>query len=425
MQHDLFEPISRDERQAQSVKSWIRNHGKGCLECCTGYGKSRCAIIAIKKVLTKYPQLRVLIVVPTELLKNQWLGHIEANSLQLNVEVAIINSVAKNGAQCDMLIIDEIHVVPADTFSNIFKTVKYKLILGLTATFERLDGKHLLLEKYCPIVDTVTVQEALLNGWVSPYKEYLVIIDVPDIANYKEFNKSFTEHFEFFNFDFNLAMSMVGPKGYLARAEYAKQLAPTDLEERKKINRAIMYHAAEFMRSIQNRKKFIWEHPAKLDITREIINARPDKKIITFCANTKVADSIGIGWVYTGKEGKKKNRITLEEFSSHQSGVLNTCKLAEAGMDIAGLSVGIMLGVNSSTTKATQTRGRVIRKESNKIAEYFTLVINDTVELKWWEKSHEHNSDIIKIDVENLRKVLKGEPYETYKKKITNFTFRY
>lgn len=425
MQHDLFEPISRDERQAQSVKSWIKNHGKGCLECCTGYGKSRCAIIAIKKVLTKYPQLRVLIVVPTELLKNQWLGHIEANSLQLNVEVAIINSVAKNGAQCDMLIIDEIHVVPADTFSNIFKTVKYKLILGLTATFERLDGKHLLLEKYCPIVDTVTVQEALLNGWVSPYKEYLVIIDVPDIAKYKEFNKSFTEHFEFFNFDFNLAMSMVGPKGYLARADYAKQLAPTDLEERKKINRAIMYHAAEFMRSIQNRKKFIWEHPAKLDITREIINARPDKKIITFCANTKVADSIGIGWVYTGKEGKKKNRITLEEFSSHQFGVLNTCKLAEAGMDIAGLSVGIMLGVNSSTTKATQTRGRVIRKESNKIAEYFTLVINDTVELKWWEKSHEHNSDIIKIDVENLRKVLKGELYETYKKKITNFTFRY
>lgn len=94
-------------------------------------------------------------------------------------------------------------------------------------------------------------------------------------------------------------------------------------------------------------------------------------------------------------------------------------------MDISGLSVGIMLGVNSSTTKATQTRGRVIRKEPNKIAEYFTLVINDTVELKWWEKSHEKDTNIIKIDVENLMHLLRGEPWQPYKKKITNFTFRF
>ena len=425
MQHDLFEPVSRDERQAQAVHKWLENRGKGCLEMCTGFGKSRCAILAIKKVLSKYPRLRVLIVVPTELLKNQWLNHIEANQLQLNVDVAIINSAAKNGAQCDLLIIDEIHVVPAETFSNVFKTVKYKLILGLTATFTRLDGKHKLLEKYCPIVDTVTVQEALLNGWVSPYKEYLVIIDVPDIDIYKKYNKEFTEHFEFFNFDFSKAMACVGKDGYKHRWELAKEMVPGDYEGQKTMLKHITYHATGFMRVVQARKKFIWEHPEKLRITQEIINKRTDKKIITFCANTKVADAIGIGWVYTGKEGKKKNRITLEEFSAHETGVLNTCKLAEAGMDIKGLSVGIMLGVNSSSTKATQTRGRVIRKESNKIAEYFTLVINDTVELKWWEKSHERDTDIIKIDVENLIHVLNGEPYEQYKKKITNFTFRF
>lgn len=422
MMHDLFEPVSRDERQAQSVHKWLENKGKGCLECCTGYGKSRCAIMAIQKVLTKYPQLRVLIVVPTELLKNQWLGHIECNQLQLNVDVAIINSIAKNGAQCDLLIIDEIHVVPAETFSNVFNTVKYKLILGLTATFERLDGKHKLLEKYCPIVDTVTVQEALLNGWVSQYNEYLVIIDAEDIEDYRKNNREFNEHFEFFEWDFNLAMSM---KDHKVRWAYCKKMCPGDYEGQQRYHKAVIYHYTGFMRTMQARKQFIYNHPQKIDIAREIIKYRPDKKIITFCANTKVADSIGEGWVYTGKEGKKKNRITLEEFSAHQTGVLNTCKLAEAGMDIAGLSVGIMLGVNSSTTKATQTRGRVIRKESNKVAEYFTLVINDTVELKWWEKSHEKDTNIIKIDVENLMHLLKGEPWEPYKKKVTNFTFRF
>lgn len=422
MQHNLFEPISRDERQAQSVHKWLENKGRGCLECCTGYGKSRCAINAIKKVLTKYPQLRVLIVVPTELLKNQWLNHIDHYQLQLNVDVAIINSVAKNGAQCDLLVIDEIHVVPAETFSNVFKTVKYKLILGLTATFERLDGKHKLLEKYCPVVDTVTVQEALLNGWVSNYNEYLVIIDAEDIDVYNKNNAEFNSHFEFFQWDFQKAMSM---KDLTTRWSYCKQMFPGDYERQKEFHKAVIYHYRGFMKTMQARKQFIYNHPQKIDIAREIIKYRPNKKIITFCANTKIAESIGEGWVYTGKEGKKKNRITLEEFSTQQYGVLNTCKLAEAGMDIPGLSVGIMLGVNSSTTKATQTRGRVIRKESNKVAEYFTLVINDTVELKWWEKSHEKDTNIIKIDVENLKHLLRGEPWEPYKKKITNFTFRF
>ena len=36
---DLFEPISRDERQAQSVQKWLNSKGRGTLECCTGFIK--------------------------------------------------------------------------------------------------------------------------------------------------------------------------------------------------------------------------------------------------------------------------------------------------------------------------------------------------------------------------------------------------
>ena len=128
----------------------------------------------------------------------------------------------------------EIHVVPAETFSNVFKTVKYKLILGLTATFERLDGKHKLLEKYCPVVDTVTVQEALLNGWVAQYNEYLVIIDAEDIDVYRKNNKEFNEHFEFFQWDFQLVMSM---KDHKIRWDYCKKMYPGDYEKQKEYHK--------------------------------------------------------------------------------------------------------------------------------------------------------------------------------------------
>lgn len=35
---DLFTPLTRDERQEESVRKWLLNKGKGCLECATGYG---------------------------------------------------------------------------------------------------------------------------------------------------------------------------------------------------------------------------------------------------------------------------------------------------------------------------------------------------------------------------------------------------
>lgn len=36
--HDLFEPISRDERQARALKAWIKAKGHGTIVGCTGFG---------------------------------------------------------------------------------------------------------------------------------------------------------------------------------------------------------------------------------------------------------------------------------------------------------------------------------------------------------------------------------------------------
>lgn len=423
---DLFSPITRDERQEEAVRKWLQSKGHGTIVACTGFGKTRCSFILIDKLLSKYPTMQVLIVVPTEILKNQWLEQIDFRGLGLNVHVSVINTIAKHGYACDLLIIDELHTAASNLLINVFSSVKYKMILGLTATFERLDERHKLIEKYCPVIDTITIQEAQLNGWVSKYNEYLVIIDVDDMDVYRNFNKEFTEHFEFFQFRFDLAMSMIGPKGLQNRIAYRDEICNSNKNlDKKEVLKAITYHATGFIRSIQNRKKFVYEHPEKIRIAEEIIKHRSDKKIVTFCANTKMAESFSSGFVYTGKESKKKNRISLEEFTVKPSGVMHTCKLAEAGVDIAGLSVGIMLGVNSSETKAVQTRGRVIRKEGNKQAEFFTLVINDSVELKWWENSHKKDTDIIKIDVDNLLKMLQGEPWEPYRKKLKDFTYRF
>lgn len=422
---DLFAPVTRDERQEEAMKKWLQAKGKGTIIACTGFGKTRVATNIITKVLSKYPQLRILVVVPTDTLRNQWIAILDELGLSLNTEVQVINTTAKNGYQCDMLVLDEIHRCPADTFSQVFTKVKYRLILGLTATLERLDGKHAIVEKYCPVIDEVSLEVAKVSGWVSDFTEYQVLISPEDIDKYKEYNKEFVANFEFFNFDFGLVMSLLGKDGVKNKLALRDRMCPRgSKEEKSAVLKQITIKSAAFMRALQSRKKFIYNHPQKIEVAREIIRHRSDKKIITFSANTAMAEKVGEGYVYTGKEGKKKNRITVEEFSKLDKGVINSCQLANEGFDCAGLSVGIVMGLDSSPIKSTQRTGRVVRKEGSKYSEMFTLVLDGTVECEWYRKSHP-DGKYVTVDVENLMKILRGEPYETYKKKIQNLTYRF
>lgn len=378
----------------------------------------------IKGILEKRPEKRILVVVPTITLKEQWTNLINYWGFSLNCEIQVINTVITKEWLCDLLIIDEIHLIFADTFKQVFEKVKYKLILGLTATLERLDGKHKLCEQYCPVFDNIPIVECMANGWVSLYKEYQVLIDVENIDTYLQYNKEFTEHFEFFDFSWEKVQSCLGPKGFKYRYQLSKEMFPSDEDKRKRAMQSITYHATAFMRTVQARKAFINNHPKKLELCRKIIEARPNSKIITFSNSIAMAEKIGIGNVYSGKDSKKKGRITIEEFSSQPIGILNTIRKADAGLDIPGLSVAIIIGTDSSPIKAVQRLGRTIRFEEGKVAEIFNIVINQTVETKWFQSSHA-KQPYITIDEEGLEAVLRGEEPKSYVKKIKDFQFRY
>ena len=417
--------MTRDERQKICVDKWIKNKCKGTLVAGTGFGKTRTALKCLKEVFDRYPHFTALIVVPTDNLKDQWRQQLDAWGMEFNTDVQIINTVIRRNWKTTILVLDEIQRYSSDSFVKVFETVQYSYVLGLTATFERLDGKHVIMNKYCPVIDEITMIEALSNNWISHFKEYQVILDVPDIDIYKDYNRDFIKYFEFFNFDWNLAMSCIGKNGFINRAKLRDLLCPNGTEsERKNIFQQITINAINFTKTVQKRKAFINNHPKKLEIARKIIEARPNSKILTFSNSIKMAEAIGIGNVYAGKDSKKKARITLEEFNNISSGVLNSSKKLIAGADIKGLSVAIMLGIDSSNIRAVQSRGRVIRFEEGKQAEIFNLIIDQTVETTWFSNSHS-DGNYITIDEEGLDDVLNYREPKPYYKKLKDYTFRY
>jgi superfamily II DNA or RNA helicase len=384
--------VTRSERQELAVSKWIKAGCRGTCAWATGSGKTRVAIIAIKSFLTKNTGKNIKIIVPTEHLKIQWLLELDKYGLSLHTNVEIINSAVKKEERIDLLILDEAHRYGSDSFIEIFKIKHPKLILGLSATFHRLDGRHRIIEKYCPIIDTVTVKEALKNGWLSSYREYKVVVQVDDFHIYQQASQEFQDMFAIFNFDFNLAMKCVTNIVY--RRYYGKTLgiASKDMD-------AISY---TWQRALRKRKEFVMNHPDK------ILEARPFSKAITFSGTIKQAEKIGIGTVVHSGKTKKKNRLTIEEFSSMPTGVINSSKSLNEGVDIPGLNLAVILTNSSSPNEKIQRIGRVIRKEEDKLAEIFTLVIKGTIEEKWFENSSQYSS-YIEITESELDEVLRGD----------------
>lgn len=421
---DLFSPPTRDERQEMGRIRWIDNKCKGTLEYATGVGKTTTAIKCVQSVLKKYSGFRVLVVVPTETLKDQWVKALAKAGLFMNAEVAIINTVVKHEWKCDILVLDEIHRMAADSFQQVFDKVKYRLILGLTATLERLDERHAIIEQYCPVCDRISIEEATQNGWLAPYKEYKVYIDV-DLTEYNKLNREFNDHFAFFNYDFNLCMKLVGKDGFRKRMAFRDLLYTGDDQAVKsQLLKDITFHAMGFMRTMQKRKAFIHSHPKKVEIANLILDYRRDSKAITFSPTIEVAEKIKYGGVLHSKQTKKKNAMTLEDFIPMKVGVLNTSKALNEGADIQGLNLAIILSNTSSKTEKTQRIGRVIRFSPNKVAEIFTLVLRGTVEEEWFNKSNA-DKKYITIDEEQLMHVLKHEEFKECKSEPVKMVFRF
>lgn len=336
--------MTRTERQLLAIDRWKQANFRASIVAATGVGKTRIALMAIEKFLVKNPTKIIRVIVPTKILKDQWEEKIDEMDLMGNIKVVVLNTAANSPFYCDFLIVDEIHRSNSLVFRQLFKNCNPRLILGLTATYERLDGfEKEVVDHYCPVCDTITIEEATQNGWLAPYTEYKVLIEV-NLSEYNKANRDFIRYFNFFGYDFNLAMSAV--TNVFIQQKLAKQYNCSLSEVR-----AMAYG---WNKALRFRKDFIANHPKKFEIARKIINSRSDLKIITFNNSIKQCESYNMGYVLHSGNTKKKNRMTLEEFSLCKDGVLHTSKMADEGLDVKGLSVAIITGFNSSKISKRQ-----------------------------------------------------------------------
>lgn len=407
--------MNRTERQKLGIKRWIEAGGHGILAYGTGVGKTYTSIMLIQSMYKRNPNLSVLVIVPTDVLKEQWQRELAKHQVFSICKVEIINTAIKHEYQVDLLILDEVHQYASEQNIEIFGCVRYKYVLGLTATLERLDGRHELLTPYLTVCDKISIADALENGWVSEYRNYKVLIDV-DMSEYEDYNAKFQQYFAYFGHDFKLCMELL--KSHKRKLIWAKK----NNKDPKIVVGCIM----QLMKYLKLRKQFVMSHPKKFEIVDKILSARSNKKIILFTPSVKDAELYkGRGYICHSQRKKAENKKMIEEFNSQNKGLICSITSLKTGVDIKGLSVGIAMTCNSSQILGIQSLGRVIRKEEGKVSEFFTLVIRNSIEENWFNNSSK-NQSYITIDESQLDTILAGGEISTRPKEgPTDYINRY
>lgn len=82
----------------------------------------------------------------------------------------------------DFIVIDEVHHSQADSYRKLFEHFSPKLLLGLTATPERMDGKDLRPDFGGRISAEIRLPQALQAGLLTPF-QYLCVSDDTDLSS--------------------------------------------------------------------------------------------------------------------------------------------------------------------------------------------------------------------------------------------------
>ena len=399
--------------QKDGIDKWIKAGARGYFEWCTGSGKSYLACLAIKLANERHPDKEINVVVPTTVLQEAWTddkkGHIKLHGLK-NVNVFVINTYVKETHDCALLIIDEVHTATgakSKHFNTVIDKTKFNWILCLSATLEK-EHKEFLHKRNVKCISILTADDAVKNGWLSPYKVLCVPIELDDDdkEKYDKMHKEFNKHFATFNFDFEFAMKCIVNKD--ARQELATKLGWT----LQRVDASVF----NWNRNMRLRKEFLYHIDSKINAAIEI-TTHLQMQTILFGQSIAGADKINIALgdkcvEYHSKITAKTLKENLKRLRDGRTKVdyISSAKGLEAGFDLPNLQLGITWSRTSKALRATQTLGRILRKVEGKTAYFIELYVPETQDERWLQSSLKGQKNVLWLNsIDQIYQIIQAD----------------
>jgi superfamily II DNA or RNA helicase len=270
------------------------------------------------------------------------------------------------GNRFSLLIFDEVHHLPGESFRQIAEMFTAPYRMGLTATYEREDMLHLELPRLIGGVVYRLKPEDLAGRYLSDFRLERVNVDLTEKEkeDYQRNYNTFTSYLE---------QNRIWLNSPIAFQRFI-MTSSRNPEARKALlarNRAL---------------SIAFNSEAKIDRLEEILRSNPDDRILIFTQHNDLVFKISRRFLLpfiTHATSKEERYDLLKCFREGSYRAIVTSKVLDEGIDVPEASLGVIMSGTGSSREFVQRLGRLLRKSEGKgQARLIELVSNETSETR-------------------------------------------
>ena len=348
--------MSRDQVQEEALDIAINNRRCG-LGISMGVGKTR---VGLQHMIKNYnPLANYLVVAPKKSIFKSWadeINKIDNDYLSNHITYSTYLSINKhNPNDYDIVYLDECHSL-LENHESFLSQFKGK-ILGLTGTPPKRRGteKYRMVNRYCPIKYTFSVDDASDNKILNQYQIIIHQLQLSGVPTVKKKGRDGGHWYT----------SEIKDYGYVTN-----RIAEAQTPQQRQL--------ASIMRM-----RSMMDYNTKEDYVKSLLK-NMGHKCIVFANTQKQADRI---CKHSYHSGNKNSQDNLELFSDGRIDQMSCVLQLSEGVSIPGLKQGIIMHAYGNERKSSQRIGRLLRLSPDQTATCHILCYMGTQDEKWVESA--------------------------------------
>ncbi|MCK5797260.1 MAG: DEAD/DEAH box helicase family protein [Deltaproteobacteria bacterium] len=361
--------------QRDALDAWRQAGSRGVVVLPTGAGKSHMAMMALD-----LRRRSTLVIAPTLDLVRQWYdllrihfgppvgvvggGEHEVCDLTVTTYDSAYLHMEHFGHRFGLVIFDECHHLPGESFSQAAEACLAPFRLGLTATPDRPDERHTL---YDTLIGPICYRQDIvdLSGrYLADYDTVRITLDLTpeERVAYDAARETYR------NFVRSQGIAVGRPGGW---SEFIMRAAGSAAGQ-------------EALAAHQRSRHLAFAASAKLDTVARLLHQHRDDHILLFTQDNATTYAISRRFLLPAitHQTKVSERSEILDGLRHgRYGAVVTSRVLNEGVDVPEANVAIVVSGSASVREHVQRLGRVLRRtHADKLALLYELVTRDTTE---------------------------------------------
>jgi len=379
------ERVPRDY-QREALQAWREAGRRGTVVLPTGAGKSLVAELCIRDA-----DRPTLVVAPTLDLVGQWYdglcrafgepvgvvggGVHEVHDLTVTTYDSAWGHGEKLGDRFGLVVYDEVHHLPGPTYATAADLSMAPFRLGLTATYERPDALHRVLDEIIgPVVYRRGIKE-LAGDFLAPYRTEVLRVHLSEDERiaYDEAVDTWR------GFVASQGIRLGGRGGW----QRFLQACARSTEGR------------QAFRAWRRSREIVQAAPAKLRRLAELLRKHRDNRVLVFTNDNATAYHVSRTLLVpciTHHTDIKERRALLTAFADGELPVLATSRVLNEGVDVPAADVAVVLSGTATVREHVQRLGRILRPREGKQAVLYELIVADSLDERTSARRREHDA---------------------------------